>query len=118
MYPLPFPRYSPFVIAKHDEKIISAAKERVRSEKTSPFNFFTSIWYRSVLECFIYLSPFKSNSAFLMYMRNPFETFQEGILPPKFFVVNECPKTNNLVVNRVASGSKRRSRPARSGVGS
>jgi hypothetical protein len=66
---------SAFLIAEKDGKMISAAKRHVRPEVTSPFDSLTPIWYRSVLEFFVHLSPFSSYSTFWIGMQNALRKF-------------------------------------------
>jgi hypothetical protein len=47
---------------------ISAARGRVRPEVKSTFDSLTPIWYRSVVDFFGYISPFKSYLTFSICM--------------------------------------------------
>jgi hypothetical protein len=72
---------SAFVIAENGGKTISIARERIRPEVKSPFDFLTLIWYRLVSEFFGYLLHVKNYSTFSICMQNAFEIFGEGIFP-------------------------------------
>jgi hypothetical protein len=56
----PFDIITAFLIAENDGKTILAARGRIRSEVTSPFDSLASTWYKSCLEFSGCLLPVKS----------------------------------------------------------
>jgi hypothetical protein len=92
---------SAFLIAEKGGKTISVARGRVRPKVKSPFDSLILTWYRSALEFFGYLLPFKSYSDFFdIHVKCPFTFFGKGFPREKKFSSLRRRKGSSLVISR------------------
>jgi hypothetical protein len=75
-----------FSMPKMAEKRFRSLGGVLHGEVMPPSDSLTPIWYRSSLEFFGNLSPFKHYATFFRFARKlPFDIFWEGIFPHKRF---------------------------------